>query len=92
MDAVFGEISVINCSEGMSKINHIIVRHPKSTAALLIKMRLLLASKEWDQAMDTANRILLMQPSNVFALHVRTLFEIFEPYVIFSHWFMFRNF
>uniref|UniRef100_A0A1B6BXL6 Tetratricopeptide repeat protein 21B n=2 Tax=Clastoptera arizonana TaxID=38151 RepID=A0A1B6BXL6_9HEMI len=76
IEAQLGEIAIISVKDGISKINQLIVRYPSSTPPLEIKMKLQLSIKDWTLVIDTANRILSLQPNNLPALQIKTLHQI----------------
>ncbi|XP_015209733.2 tetratricopeptide repeat protein 21B isoform X1 [Lepisosteus oculatus] len=62
-----------NFTVAIENVNQIIVSHPDFLPALIIKMTLFLAQQDWDQAMETAHRILQRDKSNVKALQIMTM-------------------
>lgn len=78
MDAVFGEVKIIPPCDGLSKVNQLIVRYPELSPPLVEKMRLHLSLFDWQLTIDTANRILTMDPKNLTALKVFLLFFYFK--------------
>ncbi|CAH0381169.1 unnamed protein product [Bemisia tabaci] len=75
MDAVFGEVKIIPPCDGLSKVNQLIVRYPELSPPLVEKMRLHLSLFDWQLTIDTANRILTMDPKNLTALKVKLLYQ-----------------
>lgn len=57
----------------ISILNSIIVRYPKLSMPLIEKMSNQLATKDWDQALETANRILLLDSNNTNAVKMKAV-------------------
>ncbi|KAK1171978.1 tetratricopeptide repeat protein 21B-like isoform X1 [Acipenser oxyrinchus oxyrinchus] len=57
-----------NYSGAHEIVNQIVVSHPSFLPSLIIKMKLFLAQQDWDQALETAQRILQKDRTNVDAL------------------------
>lgn len=55
-------------SEAISILNSLIVRYPKSPLPLVEKMKCLLAAKDWEQALETVNRVLSVEANNLDAM------------------------
>lgn len=60
-------------SGAMLILNPLIVRYPKLAIPLVEKMNNLLALKEWDQVIETTNRILSFESTNIDAFKMRTI-------------------
>lgn len=58
---------------GISILNSVIVRYPKLAMPLIEKMSNQLAMKDWEQALETSNRILLIDPNNVNAFKIKAI-------------------
>jgi tetratricopeptide repeat protein 21B len=80
IDAVFGKVryqELQNDYEGaIGLLNQLIVRFPTFTPPLIEKMKNQLALLDWDQAIETANRILAADPHCLEALKVKVLILI----------------
>lgn len=63
-------------SEAISILNSLIVRYPKMSLPLVEKINNLLALKDWDQVLETANRILTFENSNLDAIKVKAFVAI----------------
>lgn len=57
----------------ISVLNKLSVRYPELNIPLVEKMKTQLASWNWDQSMETASRILNLEPTNIEALRVKIL-------------------
>ncbi|KAJ8941157.1 hypothetical protein NQ318_004277 [Aromia moschata] len=57
-------------AEALSAINKAVVRYPSTNLPLLQKLRVLLAQQDWDQAVETVNRIGSTEPKNLYAKNV----------------------
>lgn len=77
MDAVFGKVrfqELQNDYEGaIGLLNQLVVRFPTFTPPLVEKMKNQLALMDWDQAIETANRILTADQHCLEALKVKVL-------------------
>lgn len=60
-------------SGAMLILNPLIVRYPKLFIPLVEKMNNLLAMKEWDQTVETCNRILSFESINIDAFKVKAI-------------------
>ncbi|XP_046679788.1 LOW QUALITY PROTEIN: tetratricopeptide repeat protein 21B-like [Homalodisca vitripennis] len=76
VDAILGELASLSPADGLQLANQLIVRYPRSTPPLAEKMRLLLAMKDWTQTLDTASRLLTLEPDNLAALEVRAVHQL----------------
>ncbi|XP_075220295.1 tetratricopeptide repeat protein 21B isoform X2 [Lycorma delicatula] len=76
IEAVLGEVKTLPYQEGITRLNQLIVRFPKVTVPLIEKAKLLLAVKDWTQALDTATRVLSLDQNNMYALQIRALHQI----------------
>ena len=65
-----GEVLALSKEDGITRLNQLIVKYPKLTPPLIEKMKLVLATKDWDQAVDIASRILAIDSNNIPALQV----------------------
>lgn len=54
-------------------LNQLAVRYPDFNVPLMEKMKTQLASWNWDQALETASRILNTEPTNIEALRIKIL-------------------
>lgn len=54
-------------------LNRIIVSYPSFTPALIIKARLLLSAEDWEQALETTQRVLSREKNNVEAISLEAL-------------------
>nr|XP_033787611.1 tetratricopeptide repeat protein 21A [Geotrypetes seraphini] len=59
-----------NYSGALEVINQIVVNFPSFIPALSIKMNLFLAQQDWDQSLETAQRIHLKDVTNIDALQI----------------------
>ncbi|XP_020711621.2 tetratricopeptide repeat protein 21B-like [Athalia rosae] len=57
----------------ISLLNSVIVRYPKLSMPLTEKMSNQLAMKDWEQALETANRILLLDSANTSAIQLKAI-------------------
>jgi tetratricopeptide repeat protein 21B len=57
-------------------LNPLIIRYPKLSIPLVEKINNLLALKEWEQVVESSNRILLFENSNIDAFKLKTLVVI----------------
>lgn len=57
----------------ISVLNHLSVRYPELNVPLVEKMKTQLANWNWDHALETASRILNLEPTNIEALRIRVL-------------------
>lgn len=60
-------------SGAITILNSLIVRYPKMCYPLVEKMNNQVATKDWEQAMETSNRILTLEANNVDALKLKTV-------------------
>jgi len=78
IDAMLGKIEYLkmknNFSGALEMTNQLVVYYPEFYPALVEKMRLQLALQDWEQTLETAQRILLSEPGNVEAKRVSILF------------------
>ncbi|XP_067908211.1 tetratricopeptide repeat protein 21B-like [Heterodontus francisci] len=58
---------------GLETVNQIIAKSPAFLPALILKMKLFLAQNNWDQTLETAQRIMLKDGTNVDALLILCL-------------------
>ncbi|XP_069503848.1 tetratricopeptide repeat protein 21A isoform X2 [Ambystoma mexicanum] len=65
-----------NFSVALDIINQIIVGFPTFLPALIFKMKLFLAQQNWDQALETAQRIQMKDVINIDALQVLAVFSL----------------
>lgn len=63
----------MDTADSVARLNQLIVHYPKVTAPLVEKMRLQLAMRDWPQALDSASRVLSLEPNNLAALEVCVL-------------------
>ncbi|XP_014219398.1 tetratricopeptide repeat protein 21B-like [Copidosoma floridanum] len=63
-------------SGAMLILNPLVVRYPRLSLPLVEKMNNLLAVKEWDQVLETANRILVLESANVDAFKLKAVLVI----------------
>ncbi|XP_063781238.1 tetratricopeptide repeat protein 21A [Pseudophryne corroboree] len=63
-----------NFSGALDIINQIIVSFPKFTIALTLKMKYVLAQQDWDQSIEIAQRILLLERNNIDALQMLVIY------------------
>lgn len=68
MEGILGEIA--STGDSLGQLNQLIVRYPKIAPPLVEKMWLQLSSRDWAQAVDTATRVLTLEPNNLAALEV----------------------
>lgn len=54
-------------------LNHLSIRYPDTNIPLIEKMKIQLASWNWDISKETAARILNLEPTNIDALCIKTL-------------------
>lgn len=77
MDAVLGQVKLKEIDgdfEGaMSLLNQLIVRYPNSLPALIEKMKMQLASLDWDLTMELASRILAADSKCLEVLRMKIL-------------------
>ncbi|KAM9307487.1 tetratricopeptide repeat protein 21A [Gastrophryne carolinensis] len=79
-DDLFGMIGKAECfmmqknfSSALDITNQIIVSFPKFLPAFILKMRYTLALQDWDQNLETAQRILLIDGNNFSALQMQAI-------------------
>ncbi|KAM6178880.1 tetratricopeptide repeat protein 21B [Rhynchocyon petersi] len=65
-----------NYSGAMETVNLIIVNFPSFLPAFIKKMKLQLALLDWDQTVETAQRIMLQDNQNVEALRMLALYDL----------------
>lgn len=65
-----------NYSGALETVNQIIMNFPSFLPAFIKKMKLQLALKDWDQVVETAQRILLQDNQNVEALRMLALYHL----------------
>lgn len=63
-------------NEAIVLLSGLIVRHPKLALPLVEKMHNQLANKDWDEAINTAERIISIEPNSVDALKARAVVTI----------------
>uniref|UniRef100_A0A8C5LIB4 Tetratricopeptide repeat protein 21B n=1 Tax=Jaculus jaculus TaxID=51337 RepID=A0A8C5LIB4_JACJA len=80
---IFALLGKVQCLEkrqdysgALETVNHIIVNFPGFLPAFEKKMKLHLALKDWDQAVETAQRLLLQDNENVEALRMLALYYL----------------
>ena len=76
-DAAIGEVRSLSKEDAVSKLNQLIVKHPRSTPPLVEKMNLMMSELDWEQAMDIANRILTVDSICIPALQVHHQINLF---------------
>lgn len=54
-------------------LNHLSIRYPDTNIPLVEKMKIQLASWNWENAKETASRILNLEPNNIEALCIKSL-------------------
>lgn len=59
--------------KAINVLNHLSIRLPDTNIPLVEKMKIQLASWNWDHSKDTAARILTLEPNNIDALCIKTL-------------------
>ncbi|KAJ8985639.1 hypothetical protein NQ317_015135 [Molorchus minor] len=74
LDAIIG---VTECylvkrdfTEALNNINKAVVRYSSTNLPLLQKLKILLAAQDWDQAVETVNRITASDPKEIYAKKV----------------------
>ncbi|CAI9620923.1 unnamed protein product [Staurois parvus] len=65
-----------NYSGALDIINQIIVNFPKFLIALTLKMRYVLAQQDWDQSLETAQRILSIDGKNIDAFQMLAIYSL----------------
>ncbi|KAE8595622.1 hypothetical protein XENTR_v10015818 [Xenopus tropicalis] len=65
-----------NYSGALDVINQVIVSYPAFLPALTLKMRIFLAQQDWDQTLETAQRILLKDGANIDAFQMLTIHSL----------------
>ncbi|XP_077347338.1 tetratricopeptide repeat protein 21A [Lithobates pipiens] len=65
-----------NYSGALDIINQIIVNFPKFLIALTLKMRYVLAQQDWDQSLETAQRILSIDGNNIDAFQMLAIYSL----------------
>ncbi|XP_068092032.1 tetratricopeptide repeat protein 21A isoform X2 [Hyperolius riggenbachi] len=65
-----------NYSGALDLINQIIIGSPKFITALILKMKYVLAQQDWDQAHETAQRILSIDGNNIDALQMLAIYSL----------------
>ncbi|KAM5156061.1 tetratricopeptide repeat protein 21B isoform 3-T3 [Callospermophilus lateralis] len=65
-----------NYSGALETVNQIIVNFPSFIPAFVKKMKLQLALQDWDQTVETAQRLLLQDNQNVEALRMLALYHL----------------
>lgn len=77
IDAVFGKVRFLELQKdyegAIGLLNQLVVKFPTFTPPLVEKMKNQLALLDWDQAIETASRILAMDPHCLEALKVKVL-------------------
>lgn len=77
LDAQLGKIRFHQRNNDFEKainvLNHLSIRLPDTNIPLVEKMKIQLASWNWDHSKDTAARILTLEPNNIDALCIKTL-------------------
>ena len=63
-------------TEAISLLNSLIVHYPKLSLPLIEKMRNQLATKDWEQVMETANRILAIEPNSIDSMKAKAIVTI----------------
>ncbi|KAK0172883.1 hypothetical protein PV328_006149 [Microctonus aethiopoides] len=61
------------CEQAILILNALIVRYPKLCLPLIEKMICQLSCKDWDQVLETANRILSIDANNLDAIKAKTV-------------------
>lgn len=59
--------------EALTTLNKAIVRFPSTSLPLIQKMKTQLATQDWEQAVETMNRIVMTDPSNLEAMQTNIL-------------------
>ncbi|KAK9499031.1 hypothetical protein O3M35_003547 [Rhynocoris fuscipes] len=77
-DAGLGEIHCINPIDGLTKINKLVVRHPKEMVPIIHKMELLLNVRQWDTLADTILRASGIDSTNISVLQIQALKHIID--------------
>lgn len=76
-DAFLGQIRYYQLTNhfeaAISVLNHLSIRYQELNIPLIEKMRTQLASWDWDAAIETCERILTLEPSNIDALLTKAL-------------------
>lgn len=62
--------------EAISMLNRLIVRYPKLSIPLNEKMRNQLATKNWEETMDTADRIISIEPNSIDSIKAKAVVTI----------------
>ncbi|XP_069186237.1 tetratricopeptide repeat protein 21B isoform X2 [Procambarus clarkii] len=80
MDALFGKAKNFenrnSHKEAIETLNLLVVAYPGFTAPLVEKMKVNLSEQDWDQCLESANRVLGMDSHNVEALKYKTLYSL----------------
>eukprot|EP00899_Mesostigma_viride_P018008 jgi/Mesvir1/26208/Mv02392-RA.1 len=78
LDALLGKSTYFELKEqygaALSELNHAVVQYPRFLPALAEKARLLMMTGDWDQALETSQRILAQDARNIEALRLTVLF------------------
>ncbi|XP_065054055.1 tetratricopeptide repeat protein 21B-like isoform X1 [Rhopilema esculentum] len=78
IDAMLGKVDYLkmknNFSGALELTNQLVVYYPDFYPALVEKMRLQLALQDWEQTLETAQRILRSEPHNIEAERMSVLF------------------
>ncbi|KAK3874065.1 hypothetical protein Pcinc_020974 [Petrolisthes cinctipes] len=77
MDALFGKAKLYenrsSYHDAMETLNLLVVAYPNFTAPLVEKMKVNLAEQDWDQCLESANRVLALDSHNIEAMKFRAL-------------------
>eukprot|EP00111_Clytia_hemisphaerica_P000239 TCONS_00000598-protein len=77
IDALLGKMEYMkrkqNFTGALDLTNQLVVMHPDFFPALVEKMRICLSLQDWEQTMETANRIFQVDTQNIEALHFLVL-------------------
>lgn len=69
-DAAMGEVCSLSLDDAITRLNQLIVKYPDLLPPLTEKMKFLQTDKNWERAIDIANRILIIDSSCITALQV----------------------
>ncbi|XP_023227553.1 tetratricopeptide repeat protein 21B-like [Centruroides sculpturatus] len=79
-DALFGKSKCLerdgNLAKALEILNQAVVIFPRFVPALIEKMKIQLSMKDWDQALDSANRILSQEKNNIEAQRYLILYSL----------------
>ncbi|KAK3857879.1 hypothetical protein Pcinc_020970 [Petrolisthes cinctipes] len=77
MDALFGKAKLYenrsSYHDAMETLNLLVVAYPNFTAPLVEKMKVNLAEQDWDQCLESANRVLALDSHNIEAMKFQAL-------------------